>query len=596
MTPFETYTKRRAERQKTADALEARANQIANARLVVFVAAVGLAWAAYSQPFSFWTLVAPGSLFLVLVVVHDQALRRLARARRAVAYYDTALARLQDEWMGKGQGGAELSPPDHPYAADLDLFGPGSLFERLNQARTRGGEEALAGWLLAPATAAEATARQAAVVEWREKLDLRESLALEGDDVRARISPGLLTRWGEAPSAQLPSWLRPVAIGVGIYGLVALALWGEGLGLVPLASALVLDWVVLRLAQEGLERATAQVTSAGAHLQLLSALLKRLEVESVAAPRLQGLLQSMSADGVKASEQIARLNTWVDRYETRQNQFFAPIAFLTLWSAHCALAIEAWRQACGPKLGAWLHALSEAEALAGLASYAYECPNDPFPELLPADAAGGPLYEADALGHPLLPASKCVRNEVRLGGELRLLLVSGSNMSGKSTYMRTIGINAVLAQAGAPVRAKRMRLSTVAIGATLRVQDSLAEGASRFYAEITRLKQVIDLAGKQPPLLFLLDEVLAGTNSHDRLQGAEALIRALVSKGAIGVVTTHDLALARAADDLKPRARNAHFADDVVNGQLSFDYTLREGVVTRSNAIALMRAVGLPLD
>jgi DNA mismatch repair ATPase MutS len=141
-----------------------------------------------------------------------------------------------------------------------------------------------------------------------------------------------------------------------------------------------------------------------------------------------------------------------------------------------------------------------------------------------------------------------------------------------------------------------MRLSTVAIGATLRVQDSLAEGASRFYAEITRLKQVIDLAGKQPPLLFLLDEVLAGTNSHDRLQGAEALIRALVSKGAIGVVTTHDLALARAADDLKPRARNAHFADDVVNGQLSFDYTLREGVVTRSNAIALMRAVGLPLD
>jgi DNA mismatch repair ATPase MutS len=205
------------------------------------------------------------------------------------------------------------------------------------------------------------------------------------------------------------------------------------------------------------------------------------------------------------------------------------------------------------------------------------------------------LLQAEAVAHPLLPSAKCVANDAAFDAGHRLLLVSGSNMSGKSTFLRTLGINVVLAQAGAPVRARSMRLSPLAIGATLRIQDSLQGGASRFYAEITRLKQLLDLAGGSPPLFFLLDEVLAGTNSHDRLQGAEALIRALVDRNAIGLVTTHDLALAQVADALAPRASNAHFEDRLEGGKMIFDYRLRPGVVTRSNALELMRAVGLPL-
>jgi DNA mismatch repair ATPase MutS len=204
-----------------------------------------------------------------------------------------------------------------------------------------------------------------------------------------------------------------------------------------------------------------------------------------------------------------------------------------------------------------------------------------------------PCFVGEGLGHPLIPEARCVRNDVRLGETLRVLIVSGSNMSGKSTLLRTVGINAVLALAGAPVRARQLRLSSLAIGATLRIQDSLQAGSSRFYAEITRLRLLTDLARGPLPLLFLLDEILQGTNSHDRRIGAEAIIRSLIDCGALGLVTTHDLALAHIAEALAPRATNVHFADHLEDGKLVFDYRMRPGVVRKSNALELMRSVGL---
>ncbi|MEO1173825.1 MAG: hypothetical protein AAFX94_17515 [Myxococcota bacterium] len=207
--------------------------------------------------------------------------------------------------------------------------------------------------------------------------------------------------------------------------------------------------------------------------------------------------------------------------------------------------------------------------------------------------AGKVHYRAEALGHPLLPADAVVKNDVELGDSPRVLLVSGSNMSGKSTMLRTIGLNAALALAGAPVRARNLSLSPLSIGASLRTQDSLLGGKSRFYAEIVRLKQVLDLAHGDVPALFLLDEILHGTNSHDRRIGARAILEGFLSTDALGLITTHDLALADAADALAPRVRNVHFADELVGGELEFDYTLRDGIVQRSNAIELMRAVGL---
>jgi DNA mismatch repair ATPase MutS len=267
----------------------------------------------------------------------------------------------------------------------------------------------------------------------------------------------------------------------------------------------------------------------------------------------------------------------------------APLAFPLLATGQLALAIEAWRARHGKALANWLAALGQLEALSALAAYAYEVPADTFPEVV----AGAACFEAEGLGHPLLPAARCVRNDVHLNADQRLLIVSGSNMSGKSTLLRTVGVNAVLALIGAPVRAVRLRLSPLTLGATLRLQDSLLEGRSRFFAEVTRIRQLLDLVRAQPPLLFLLDELFSGTNSEDRRQGAEAVVRRLLDGGAIGLLTTHDLALMHLVDVLGPRAVNVHFTDQFVDGAMTFDYRMRPGALRSGNGVALMRAVGI---
>jgi DNA mismatch repair ATPase MutS len=286
---------------------------------------------------------------------------------------------------------------------------------------------------------------------------------------------------------------------------------------------------------------------------------------------------------------IGRLRRLVDLLDAQRNPLFAPIALATLWPIQIAFAIEAWRSRHGAAVAGWLERLGELEALVALGTYTVEHPGDALPSLV-EDA---PLFHACAIGHPLLPVARCVRNDVTLDASAPVLVVSGSNMSGKSTLLRAVGVNAVLALAGAPVRAASLRISPLAIGASIRTLDSLREGTSRFYAEITRIRQLVDLAEGPRPLLFLLDEILHGTNSHDRRIGAEAIVRGLVRHGAIGLVTTHDLALAVIADDPTVRARNVHFADHIEDARMVFDYRMRDGIVTHSNALALMRAVGL---
>jgi hypothetical protein len=359
----------------------------------------------------------------------------------------------------------------------------------------------------------------------------------------------------------------------------------------PVAFIVPVVALVMRAYRDRVAAVHAGVDRPGRDLAVLALVVGLFEKEQFAAPRLRALIDRLR-HGEPASHQIARLATLVDWANAQRNQFFAPVGWVLLWPVHFAYAIEGWRARSGADVARWIEVIGELEALAALAGYAYERPEEPVPEI----ADDGPRVEATALGHPLIPRARCIRNDLALGGgELRLFVVSGSNMSGKSTMLRTLGINVVLALAGAPVRAARMIVSPLQVGATLRIQDSLAEGASRFYAEITRLKQLVDLSRAQPPLLFLLDEILAGTNSHDRRIGAEAVVRGLIDHGAIGLVTTHDLALAEVADALGPRARNVHFEDRMVDDKLQFDYRMRDGVVQHSNAIALMRAVGLEI-
>jgi hypothetical protein len=586
-----TYVRRLAERTAERDRWSSWDRRIADIRLAVFVMiAIGFVWLYRGgRAAPVWLGVSAG-LFAALVVVHEPIRRRFDRLRRAVDFYARGLARVDGRWAGTGTAGLEFLDLDHPYAADLDLFGPGSMFERLCTARTRSGEAALASWLLNAADAEVVADRHAAVSELTPRLDLREDLELLGVEVRAGIDPEALASWC-ATDRTLTGWVLPAAaVILGVAGTATLVGWlFVGTGLRPLLLVALMDLAFYAVVSRRVRAVLKDVDRRTHDLVLLSELLRRLEREPFEAPMLRRLRADMQSHGTLASARIRRLARLLQLLDARRNQLFALFAALWHWTTLLAIRIDAWRGDVGPEVARWIRAVGEFEAHCALGAYAAENPDDPFPELVPGPAA----YEAEALGHPLIAPEVCVRNDVALGAPKQVLIVSGSNMSGKSTLLRTVGINAVLALAGAPVRARRLRLSQLVIGATLRIQDSLQAGRSRFYAEITRVRQIVGLSRGPVPLLFLFDELFHGTNSHDRTVGAEAVIRGLIDAGAIGLVTTHDLSLAQIAEALAPRGVNVHFEDRLVDGQMHFDYRMHPGVVRHSNALALMRAIGL---
>jgi hypothetical protein len=521
---------------------------------------------------------APALLLAHLILRRARVARLMRESQWLAGFYEQRLACVEERWVGTGEPGARHLEADHPAGADLDLFGAGGLFERLAAPCTRAGEDALAGWLLAPASAAEVRDRQAAVAELRGRLDLRERLAFLAGQAAASSELSHIAHWGRAAPALTSPAVR--ALGALTLALTAAALLGGPFfGAVPVLIALGLQVAFAVALRRRAGAVLGPMEGRAYDLAALGPLFARLERERFTSPRLVRLQAELA--GGPASRRTA----WLHRLHC-----WAPWALVLACRPQLAMLLDRWRQASGPAFGRWLAALGEVEALCALAAYSYECPDDPFPEVLDA----GAVFEAEALGHPLFPRARCVRNDVSLGdGGPRLLIVSGSNMAGKSTFLRTVGVNAVLALAGAPVRARRLRLAPLAVGATLRIQDSLREGRSRFYAEVLRVRRLLDMARAAPPLLFLLDELFQGTNSADRRMGAEAILRQFVDAGAVGLATTHDLALTEIADRLGGRAANVHFEDCFEGGEMTFDYRMRPGVVRHTNGLALMRAVGI---
>jgi hypothetical protein len=589
--PRPIYEERLGDRRRRLADLEGKFRVIAHGRLAVFVLLVAVFVLAWKGGWPEWTVLVPAGAFAALVLLHDRVIRARDRAGRAAAHYERGLRRIDDAWAGDGAGRTDLVPADHPFAFDLDLFGRGSLFDLLSTARTRAGEAALARWLVEPAEPAAIRARQAAVEELRPMVDLREELGALAEGAGAAVHPDTLLRWAEAPPL-LPGgtrWFTAVSLAAG--GLVLAAGVGNAAGLWPypwLLGALLVSGLAGAQARRALREVRASADRPSGDLEILLQTMVRLESAEFRSPSLKALKDRLASHRVTS---LLRRMAWLD---AGRNMFSAAFVYGLLVDVHAAVAVESWRVRHGGAVRGWLEALGEIEALVSLSGYAFEHPADPFPEILEGPA----LFEGRGLGHPLVPGGAFVRNDValRAGAEgPALLLVSGSNMSGKSTALRTVGVNAVLAQCGAPVRAQSLRLTPLALGATLHIHDSLHDGRSRFMAELERLRVLSDRASGPVPLLFLLDEVLAGTNSHDRRQGAEALLASFVARGAVGMATTHDLSLSDAIRPLGPRARDVHFEDRLEGGRLVFDYVLREGVVRRSNAVDLMRAVGLPV-
>lgn len=529
--------------------------RLAHARLATFLSAVAIAVLAWRPGISPWWLLAPVAVFVWLMNRHAHVLRARELVIRGIAFYERGEARLQDRWTRTGEPGDRFRDDHHVYANDLDLFGRGSLFELLSVARTRTGESVLARWLTTPANPHEIRERQAAVDEFASALDLREQLAVSGADVQTSVHTDRLVEWTETPmrprqSLRVIIWLFTVSTIAAILYLALTSVWW------PLTAVLILGAGALRRFREDLNAILSTrepgiaahfvadvLTRRSRDLDAVADLLTHLERTRFKTTRLALLHSRLSGGGLPASEIIRRLHRLTEMHDLQHNSAALPLGLflagvytgrewllalalsvsglLLLLRPHVALAVERWRSRHGSRVRVWIETIAEFEALSSLSGYRYEHADDPFPEILSSDvgARAPALFDSVQLGHPLLPRAAMVRNDVRLAGDTRLLVVSGSNMSGKSTLLRTVGINAVMALAGAPVRAVSLRLSPVAVGTTLRIQDSLMEGRSRFYAEITRIRALADIATGPVPLLFLLDELFQGTNSHDRAAG-----------------------------------------------------------------------------
>jgi hypothetical protein len=599
--PRDEYTDRQHAREAAAAATERTHVHLGNAKVALFLAAVIYSGYILGKNPSSTVYIVGVLVFVALSVWHESVMRALARARAAVAYYADGIARIEDRWMRDTPSGEPFRNRDHPYADDLDVFGPASLFQLVSGCRTPMGEERLAAWLTRPSPVPEIRDRQARVAALRTHIDLRERIAVVNAGRRRSIDAVKLVAWAEQ-SASLPR-VRPVIVTLALMLFGALIWYGYGgpgvvVVILQAVNLAMLIWLAARA--NAIVESLASSTESAA-LDLISNVIAEIERErfdgdelAVLARRLQG-----EAGRTPASASLKRLARISDWAESRHNVFMRVAEIPFLVTLQIAFAAESWRRRDGRHLRDWVDAIGEMEALLSLAGYSYEHPADPFPEIV---EAGEPMFDASGVAHPLIPAATAISNNLALGGrqdprpttqDPRILLVSGSNMAGKSTLMRTVGINVVLALAGAPVRARALRLTPLALGTCLRHTDSLQEHRSGFYTEALRIRAICDLLDGPLPVLFLFDELLSGTNSKDRRIAAEGVVRTMLSRGAIGMVTTHDLALTEIAAIFPGEVKNVHLQDKVENGTMTFDYTLRDGVITHSNALELMRMIGL---
>lgn len=583
------YQQRIGDLRAALDAIQYRQATTLTVAVVAVLIALGCGIYAYSRrSIPLW--YPPMAMPTVLLSIRKYGRLRL-RARRLTrlrAFYNRGQERLAGDWAGKGHCGNEFQPADHPYAADLGLFGEGSLFERICTARTHLGQQRLARFLTEPAAPQEALDRQTAIRELMPATDLREQIGVLGEHDFEESKWRTFAEWLDAPSLRHAEWLRRYFLVSSTFLLVMSVavltapsifwpiLWRPILATVAIqgiAGAYLLRWVRSALAAAGPVAHEIRVMREGL------ALLAR---QKFAAPKLAALVQRAG----NAGQVIGELDPWFLILGERTKDWYYQLSLLLALGTQTALAMERWRDQHRTALLDWLDTWAEFEALNALAGYAYENPEDCWPEISGGDAC----FEASALGHPLLPRETCVRNDVTFGSTIRFWVISGSNMSGKSTLLRSIGLASVLALAGAPVRAKALRMAAMAVYASISVGDSLRDGKSRFLAEVQRLRDTLE-ASLQRPVLFLIDEIFSGTNSRDRQSAADAVVRTLVVRKAVGAVSTHDITLASIADH---GGMNVHMASSGKD-PLDFDYRLKQGITPETNAIAIARMAGVPV-
>ncbi|HEY6562124.1 MAG TPA: DNA mismatch repair protein MutS [Polyangiaceae bacterium] len=603
----ELYRARALEFEKRAEAFSARSKFYSNLRGLSFgLAAIAGIFALLGRNLAVsGPLAALGAVsFLALVVLHARIIEQEDDAQRWARVNRDAEARCSGRWRELPEDGARFAAMPHPYAGDLDLFGHASLFQRVSVAHTRYGQDALADYLKSPAEPADIERRQAAVRALAPELELRQRLEAlsfavlppqspqRKDKLREPPDPEPLLAWAEsAPLLGNKPWLQIVARVLPAFTVLALA-FGSSFGLGPIAWAtpLLVQVFLIFYTRDATSSVFAAVSSTEGAFLRYGGMLALLESLQPKAELLDEMKARITTGGVSPSAAMSEFRRKVGWFDLKHNGLIHPaVNTLLLWDIQCVLALESWQRRAGGTVRKWFTTLGELEALSSLAGLAHDEPEYAFPEVVDTPL----MFVASALGHPLIDAPGRVTNDVSLPAPGTALLVTGSNMSGKSTLLRAMGLSAVMAMAGSPVSAKQLRLARCAVRTSIRVSDSLESGVSHFYAEISKLKAVVDATAEQQPVLFLLDEILHGTNSRERQIGARWVMSELLKRGAIGAVSTHDMELCRLDAELMTRVTLVHFRENVENGRMTFDYKVRPGAVTAGNALRLMQLIGL---
>jgi hypothetical protein len=591
---LQTHAKLRDRFGAEAEQHESRGNRLSWIRLTTFLTVVVLLGGAFLDRSGLLLALGLAALvgFVLAVAAHGRTIAAQERAQYRRDTHIRHLARAGLGWTRFPNKGEALLPRDHAYAWDIDLVGQGSLFQRIDVTHTLLGEQTLVQWLAAASDMSTARARQVAVLELRDQLELRRELEVAGASPKGeKLDASRVQALVELPLIfPQKRWLRPLSF-IGPLAMLVVIVLGS-LGKIPQSSwvliAVAQALVLMRIAPE--LRNTLDVSAAKAPaLSAYKQMLLVLEQASWQSPLLQSLQERVKVEGVKPSAQLARLAFWVGLADARLNIFHIVLNTFLLWDLHVVYGLEGFVRDVGRRVNTWFSALAELEALSSFACLAEIDPSAHMPELVDERA---PLSAA-GLAHPLLSPEARVANDLHLRGPGTALVVTGSNMAGKSTLLRSVGLNIALALAGGPVIAREMKVPRVRVRASMRADDSLEAGSSYFHAELSKLKRVIEDAELPPPVFFLLDELLRGTNARARHVGARAVLIHLLDRSGTGLCATHDVELAALGNQDEKRIENVHFTDVMQNGEMVFDYRLRKGIVRTSNALRLLALAGI---
>jgi ABC-type multidrug transport system fused ATPase/permease subunit len=590
------YSRYQHKREKVLARLTAIKKQIdmyVVLRPLAFLGAVG-----FSLAYSFGTarisyLLGIGVLAIIFFWMVGKHKRIKAEANywhSLVSINENAMRRMEGKWTEFANTGERFNDAEHRYASDLNIFGRASLFQYVNAATSLVGEARLAQMLMAPASLTEIEQRQQAIQELSPRLDWRQHLQATGMPERSKKTGNLeqLLAWAEEelsytnryiPLLLLMPLLTVLFAVLGYFNFIPPYLW---------IFTLALQILIVAFTSNTAQQTFAKTDHTVHELRRYTDLLACIEPESFTTPLLNSLQKKLTRGGSDPSRQIKQLFTIVEKSDVRYSSLHPLINIGLLWDLQTLIKLQQWRNTSGRSLRAWIKVIAEFEALSSLAGLAYEHPDWAKPDI----SAAPPALKAVALGHPLIKDEVRVCNDVELAAPGTVLLITGSNMSGKSTLLRTVGINLVLACAGAPVCAKQFNCSLMDVYSSIHINDNLEKNISNFYAELLRIKLIVEAARTGKPMLFLIDEIFKGTNSKDRILGAQAVIKSLHELGAIGLVSTHDLELSRLEESI-PLIKNYHFTDRISGNEITFDYRLKPGVSKSTNALALMKIIGL---